>query len=204
MNRNALIIIAKYPEKEKVKTRLKGLIPDDKRIELYVALLNQTMEKLGRIEGVDTFIAFAPEDAGEYFLRFNVRLIPLQEGDLGAGMFHAFREVFNAGYEKALLVGADIPDISSRIIMNAFNALSGSDLVYGPAKDGGYYLVGMRKLIREVFEEVPWSSEKTLEKSLYQARRHGYSVALTETLNDIDTIDDAIRAGLLKVDGDRS
>ncbi len=203
MGHNALIVIAKYPEKESVKTRLKGLIPDDKRVELYVSLLNQTMRKLGKIPGVDTFIAFAPESTGDYFSRFNVRLIPLQDGDLGTGMFHAFREVFNAGYEKAALVGADIPDISPRIILEAFNALSGSDLVYGPAKDGGYYLVGMRKLIREVFEEVTWSSEKTLEESLYQARRHGYSVALTETLNDIDTIDDAIRAGLLDVEGDR-
>ncbi|HDH04139.1 MAG TPA: glycosyltransferase [Nitrospirae bacterium] len=195
---NALIIIAKYPEKESVKTRLKGLMPDDKRLELYVTLLNQTMQKLGAIPGVDTFIAFAPETAGEYFSRFNVRLIPLQEGDLGAGMFHAFREVFNAGYKKAALVGVDIPDISSLIILDAFDALSGSDLVYGPAKDGGYYLVGMGKLIGEVFRDVPWSSEKTLEKSLHQAGRYGYSVSLTETLNDIDTIDDAKKAGLLK------
>ncbi|NOZ69686.1 MAG: glycosyltransferase [Deferribacteres bacterium] len=197
MNSNALIIIAKYPEKGKVKTRLKGLISDNKRVELYVNLLNQTMHKLGKIPGIDTFIAFAPESAGEYFSRFNVRLIPMQEGDLGAGMFHAFREVFNAGYEKAALVGADIPDISPSIILSAFDALSGSDLVYGPAKDGGYYLVGMRKLIREVFRDVPWSSEKTLRKSLYQAGRYGYSVALIEILNDIDTIDDAVRAGLL-------
>lgn len=195
---NALIIIAKYPEKKSVKTRLKGLMPDDKRLELYVTLLNQTMQKLGAIPGVDTFIAFAPETAGEYFSRFNVRLIPLQEGDLGAGMFHAFREVFNAGYKKAALVGVDIPDISSLIILDAFDALSGSDLVYGPAKDGGYYLVGMRKLIGEVFKDVPWSSEKTLEKSLHQAGRYGHSVSLTETLNDIDTIDDAKKAGLLK------
>ncbi len=197
MNRNALIIIAKYPEKESVKTRLKGLIPDDKRLELYVTLLNRTMQKLGAIPGVDTFIAYAPESAGEYFSRFNAGLIPLQEGDLGAGMLHAFREVFKASYEKAALVGVDIPDISSSIILNAFDALSGSDLVFGPAKDGGYYLVGMKKLVREVFEDVPWSSEKTLQKSLHQAGRYGYSVSLTETLYDIDTIDDARRAGLL-------
>ncbi len=203
-NSNALIIIAKYPEKERVKTRLKGLISDDKRVQLYVTLLDRTMQKLGKIPGVDTFIAFAPESAAEYFSRFNVRLIPLHDGDLGEGMFHAFREVFNAGYKKAALVGADIPDISSPVILDAFDALSGSDLVYGPAKDGGYYLVGMRKLIREVFEDVPWSSEKTLERSLYQAERHGYSVSLTETLNDIDTIDDVIRAGFLERHEDSS
>lgn len=197
MNKSALIIIAKYPEKDNVKTRLKGLIPDDKRLELYVNLLNSTIEKLGRVAGVDTFIAFAPENAKEYFSQFNVGLIPLYTADLGTRMFEAFTEVFNSGYKKAALVGADIPDLSASIILDAFTVLSDNDLVYGPAKDGGYYLVGMRKLIKEVFESVPWSSSQTLNKSLKQARNFGYSAGFTETLSDIDTIEDVKKSGLI-------
>lgn len=197
MNDNALIIIAKYPEKENVKTRLKGLMPDEKRLDLYVSMLENTLNKLRSIPDVDTYIAYAPESATDYFTRFGVGLILLHEGDLGARMFHAFREMFKTGYQRVALVGVDIPDLSSTIILKAFILLSLDDIVYGPAKDGGYYLVGMRKLIREIFEDVPWSSDQTLRRSLDKAEQYGYSVAFTETLSDVDTMDDVRRSGLM-------
>ena len=197
MKDNALIIIAKYPEKKNVKTRLKGSMSDEQRLDLYVSLLNRAMTDLGDITGVDTFIAYAPKEREDYFLRFNLGLIPLNKGDLGAGMFKAFEEVFNLGYKRASLVGADIPDLSARIILEAFNVLLENDLVYGPAKDGGYYLVGMRKLIKEVFDNVPWSSDRTLKKSLEQASKSGKTVGFTEMLSDIDRIEDVRNAGLI-------
>jgi rSAM/selenodomain-associated transferase 1 len=197
MNSNALIIIAKYPDKENVKTRLKELMPDEKRLEIYETLLHRTVENLGTIAGTDTFIAFVPGETEDYFLQFGVRLVPLDRGDLGTGMYAAFKEVFDAGYQKAALVGADIPDLSTSIILDAFDVLSENSLVYGPAIDGGYYLVGMKKLIREVFENVPWSSEQTLEKSIVQANSIGESVGFTKTLYDIDTLEDVKRAGFI-------
>ncbi len=197
MNDNALIIIAKYPEEKNVKTRLKGSMPDEKRLDLYVSMLENTLNKLKSVPGVDTFIAYAPESGKDYFTRFGVGLILLPEGDLGVRMFHSFREVFKAGYHRAALVGADIPDLSSTIILKAFALLSLDDIVYGPAVDGGYYLVGMRKLIKEIFEDVPWSSDQTLNRSIEKARQSGYSLALTETLSDVDTIDDVRRSGLM-------
>jgi len=195
-NKNALIIIAKHPEKGKVKTRLMGTMSDEKRLELYTYLLENTMQRLGAISGVDTFIAYAPQNAESYFLRFGLKLIPLPEGDLGKRMFHAFREVFKEGYEKAALVGVDIPGLTGSIILRAFELLSDSDIVYGPAKDGGYYLVGMGALVKEIFERVPWSSENTLKESIERAKQYGYSIALTETLSDIDTIEDVRRSGV--------
>ena len=197
MNKNALIIIAKYPEEGSVKTRLKGVLSDQERLKLYVTLLKHTVEKLKAIRGVDTFIAFAPEGSRKYFSQFNVGLISLHKGDLGIRMFEAFNKVFDIGYQKAALVGADIPDLSASIILNAMNILSDNKLVYGPAKDGGYYLVGMSRLIKEVFEDVPWSSDQTLKNSLSKADECNYSVGFTETLSDIDTIDDLKRAGLI-------
>jgi rSAM/selenodomain-associated transferase 1 len=196
-NENALIIIAKSPETGHVKTRLNSHIPEEKVVEIYAYLLEQTVRKLRSIEGVDTFIAHAPYSAGDYFMNFGIRLIPLHESDLGAGMYEAFRSVFNSGYRKTVLVGADIPDLSSATILDALHVLSTHDLVFGPARDGGYYLVGMRKLIKEVFEKVPWSSDQTLEISLRRSKKYNYSVGFTETLSDIDTIDDVQRAGLL-------
>ncbi len=196
---NALIIIAKYPEHGQVKTRLRGHMPDDKILELYTNLLKSSIEKLRSIPGVDTFISFAPNNAGPYFSKFDLKLIPLAEGDLGQRMFAAFLNTFHDGYKNTLLVGADIPGLSSEIITHAFGILSDHDLVYGPASDGGYYLVGMRKLIKEVFEKIPWSSELTLQKSLEQAEKAGYTVGFSETLSDIDTIDDVKQAGLYNI-----
>jgi len=197
MNNNALIIIAKYPEKENVKTRLKGLMTDEQRVDLYVSLLTHTVAKLRSVPGADTFIAYAPAAAENYFRDFGTRLISLPEGDLGTRMFHAFREVFRLGYKKAALVGADIPDLSIDIIQHSFDLLSDKDVVYGPAQDGGYYLVGMRRLVKEIFQKVPWSSEVTLQRSVEQADRYGFSVGFTQTLSDIDTIEDIKKAGLV-------
>ena len=194
-NKNALIIIAKHPEIKNVKTRLKSSLSDDKRLKLYKRLLEHTVQRLGSIKGVETFIACAPQSAEHYFSRFGLRLIPLPEGDLGQRMFYAFEEVFKGGYKKAALVGVDIPALTDSIILKAFELLSDNNIVYGPAQDGGYYLVGMSTLIKEIFEEVPWSSEYTLQKSLERARQCGFTVAFTEILSDIDTIEDVRRAG---------
>lgn len=197
MNENALIIIAKYPEKKNVKTRLQGSMTDGQRLELYVSLLNRAVSELGNIKGVDTFIAYAPKEREEYFRRFSLGLIPLSKGNLGEGMFRAFEEVFRLGYKRASLVGADIPDLSAGIILKAFAELTEHDLVYGPAKDGGYYLVGMRELAREVFENVPWSTDRTLKMSIEQALSAGKTVGFTEMLSDIDRIEDVRNAGLI-------
>lgn len=196
-NRNALIIIAKYPAKENVMTRLKGSMPDDKRLELCTSLLKKTVFTLRSTPSVDTFIAFAPLHSEEYFSRFGVKLIALPAGgDLGLRMCHAFEEVFEKGYDRAVLVGTDIPDLSDTIIKRAFDILSQHDIVFGPAKDGGYYLIGMKRLIREVFEGVVWSSDETLGMSLEIAGHCGHSVAFTDTLSDIDTVEDLEKAGL--------
>ena len=114
-------------------------------------------------------------------------------------MCEAFEEVLNSGYKKAALVGADIPDLSAEIVLKAFDLLSDKDLVFGPAEDGGYYLVGMNRLIREIFKNVPWSSDQTLSRSLQEAKKYGYTTGFTETLNDIDTIEDVKSSGLTRI-----
>jgi rSAM/selenodomain-associated transferase 1 len=196
INRDALIVIAKYPEIGAVKTRIRGL-SDHQRVELYNKLLIDTMVKLSSITGVDIFIAFAPDNAGDFFARFNVGLIPLSGGDLGDRMYQAFQDTFLKGYEKISLVGADIPDMSSAIIKDSFNELREHDIVFGPATDGGYYLIGMKRLIHEVFTNVPWSAGNTLNISLKNAKQAGCSIGFTDELSDVDTYEDAKKHGLI-------
>ncbi|TNF56315.1 glycosyltransferase, partial [bacterium] len=107
-------------------------------------------------------------------------------------------EVFSNGYQKSALVGVDIPDLSSHIILKAFELLNNSDVVFGPAQDGGYYLIGMKKPVHELFHGIPWSSEITLQRSMEKARDLSYTISLTEKLSDIDTIEDVKKAGFLK------
>jgi rSAM/selenodomain-associated transferase 1 len=194
-NENALIIIAKHPQKAEVKTRLSRSLSDKKRIKLYTYLVEDTMKRLGRIESIDTFIACAPMDSSKYFSRFGLSLLPLPEGDLGERMFYAFGEIFKRGYRRSALVGVDIPALTGKIVAEAFNLLSENDVVFGPAQDGGYYLIGMTKLMRELFEGVPWSSNETLGKSVENAKRSRCRVAFTRPLSDIDTIEDVRKAG---------
>lgn len=194
-NENAVIIIAKSPQNGSVKTRLKGHMSDSKILSLYTQLLENTIEKLRAVPGTDTFIACSPAGSKTYFLRFGVNLIPLTTNNLGHNMCYAFQEVFRRGFKKAALVGADIPDLSVPVVLRAFDVLSEKDIVFGPAEDGGYYLIGMKKLIKTVFDNIPWSTDQTLKRSIEQASLSGHSTGLTDTLSDIDTIEDVKKSG---------
>ncbi len=193
---NALIIMAKYPHKDYVKTRFKGHISDEKRLELYIYLLKNTIQKLREIPGTNTFITYSPQSAKDYFLQFGLGIFPQHDGDLGYRMFQAINKILNEGYEKSVLVGVDIPEISGSIVLKAFELLSQSDIVFGPARDGGYYLVGLKKPFIEIFQNIKWSTHNTLKQSTEKAADFGYSVALTETLSDIDKIEDLENMGL--------
>lgn len=194
-NENALIIIAKYPDSARVKTRLSRALTDSERVSFYTSLLEGTIGRLGALKGVDTVIAFAPGDSGDYFSRFGLGTVSLPEGDLGERMYYAFQEIFLKGYTKAALVGVDIPGLSGSIIVQAFELLSRHDVVFGPARDGGYYLIGMKEPVHALFDGVPWSSSLTLKKSIEAAEGSGLSFACTEMLSDIDTIEDMKRSG---------
>ncbi|MEJ2254613.1 MAG: TIGR04282 family arsenosugar biosynthesis glycosyltransferase [Nitrospirota bacterium] len=195
MNTEALVIMAKAPRAESVKTRLRGHLADGERLALYESLLEGTIQRLQDIPGVDTFIAYTPAGDREYFAAWGLPLFPQSEGDLGLRMHEALGAVLKRDYRKAALVGVDIPALTAGVVREAMGLLESHDLVFGPARDGGYYLVGMTAPRRAVFEAIPWSSPKTLEGSVRKARSLGLSVAFTRELSDIDTIEDLKRPG---------
>jgi rSAM/selenodomain-associated transferase 1 len=187
-NRNALIIFAKSPAGGNVKTRLASHLNENKRLKLYTALLDGTVEKLRDIPGADTLISYAGD--GEYFGNFGLRMFPQAGGDLGRKMHIAIDKVLGEGYLKAVLVGVDIPGLSDEIIRKAFNLLEDCDAVFGPARDGGYYLVGLKAPTEEIFNGIEWSTEATLKQTLAKAESTGLKVSLTDTLSDIDRPED--------------
>jgi rSAM/selenodomain-associated transferase 1 len=190
---SALVMLAKAPDAKTVKTRLKGRMNDEERVGLYTSLLEGTIKRLRDIPGVDSYICFAPSSAGGYFDSFGLGAFPQCGGDLGERMHDALKKVLLDGYSSAALVGVDVPDLTADAVLYALGLLDNSDIVFGPSPDGGYYLVGLKAPIREIFHDVRWSSPDTLRQSIIRAEESGYVAALAGELSDVDTIEDVMR-----------
>ncbi|MDP4645924.1 MAG: TIGR04283 family arsenosugar biosynthesis glycosyltransferase [Akkermansiaceae bacterium] len=111
-------------------------------------------------------------------------------GDLGIRMETAAREAFEEGAEKVIIIGTDCPSIDEVALAAAEQALDSNDLVYIPALDGGYVLIGMSKLVPKVFRDIPWGGDEVLEKSLAAASSIGAKVQLLSPLPDVDLPED--------------
>jgi rSAM/selenodomain-associated transferase 1 len=141
----------------------------------------------------DTVVAFTPADGRpllEAWLPDGVGYEPQDDGDLGARMAAAIARAHGRGAGKVVVIGTDCPDLTADTVEEAFARLDTADVVLGPALDGGYYLVGVRRPTPEIFAGVPWSAADTLAVTLERARAAGLSVALLAPLRDVDTAAD--------------
>lgn len=188
--KDVLLIFVKKPEEGQVKTRLAESIGDRRALEVYHQLLIITKRETREVP-VDKQVWYTPEvmnddiwntaDYGKY----------KQQGkDLGERMQFAFRQSFEKGYQKAVIIGSDCPYITENIIRQAFAALDSNDLVIGPSADGGYYLLGMIAYHPYVFRDKEWSSSSVLDQTLNDAGKNDLSVMNLPVLNDIDTLED--------------
>ena len=113
-------------------------------------------------------------------------------------MKNAFKKGFEDGYNKIVLIGSDLPDINSTHIKKGLNALNTKNAVFGPAIDGGYYLIGLTRLITCIFDNKPWSQPNLLDITLKELEHKNISHALLEPLNDIDTFEDLENSNFYK------
>lgn len=184
-----LIVFVRHPELGQVKTRLAKKIGQEAALEVYQKLLAATRELCNTLD-VPKAIYYAGE-AGPAWMGASV--YRQSEGDLGERMEHAFRNAFTSGFKKVVIIGSDCPELNSDGILKAFQALETQDLVIGPARDGGYYLLGMSHLIPELFQNKSWSTSLVLGETIEEARRLSQNVALLQLLSDLDTMEDLIR-----------
>lgn len=189
MQENHLIIFVKNPVAGKVKTRLAKTIGDDKALEIYVHLLEITRKAA---EGADcTRHLFYSDDiaADDWSLdKFNKHL---QAGsDLGEKMKNAFHHILTLGAKRVIIIGSDCPGLTSEIVEDAFKALMDKDVCVGPAKDGGYYLLGMKELHPALFEEKEWSTDSVFEDTVVDLMENRLTYARLPQLSDVDTIYD--------------
>ena len=115
-----------------------------------------------------------------------------QGSNLGERMHNAFKKGFADGYDRIVLIGSDLPNISETHINSGLEKLLTQDIVFGPAEDGGYYLVGLNKMHAFVFKNKPWSQSNLFEKTVSELNAKGINFATLVTLNDIDTFKDLI------------
>lgn len=111
----------------------------------------------------------------------------LQKGnDIGEKMHNAIQETSQSGFSKIVLIGTDIPDLSTEIIIQAFSQLEQNDVVIGPAKDGGYYLIGMKKTHSAIFLDTKWSHEQVFRDTIRKIEQLSLSYSILPELQDID------------------
>lgn len=191
---NLLLIFIKNPQKGKVKTRLAEAIGDGRALNVYQELLSITKSVTDSLDcnrqvWYSQFIDQEDQWPSDGYEK------RLQRGDdLGARMENAFRHGFEQGYQKVAIIGSDCADLKPAIIQEAFDSLDKYDIVLGPSKDGGYYLLGMTTFCPDLFDEKEWSTSMVLEQTLNQIKNRELSFKLLPTLNDIDTEEDLIDA----------
>jgi hypothetical protein len=192
-----LVVVAKAPVAGAVKTRLAPHLTPDEAVDLYRCFLQDRILTVNSLRGVDRALAYTPEDAGDMFVPFSRNGIDLfcQKGrGLGERLNNIFLEKFAAGYEAVSIIDSDTPDLPPWFIQESFKRLlsNQTDVVLGPCHDGGYYLVGMRRPHPELFEDIPWSTERVLSNTLEKAEELGVKTDLLPWWNDLDTFKDLV------------
>lgn len=192
MKTDALIIFTRNPELGKVKTRLAKTIGDEKTLEVYKHLLLHTMNET-KLLACDKFVFYDTSITNNDIWPETFYQKKIQSGeDLGEKMHKAFELLFSLGYKNCLIVGSDLFDLKKEIIDVAFQKLQEYDVVIGPAEDGGYYLLGFKKLNSALFKNKAWGTSSVLADTLKDL--NSQSVYFLETLNDIDTFEDLKRS----------
>jgi hypothetical protein len=195
--KNAVIIFVRNPELGKVKTRLAATVGDEEALNIYCLLLNHTMQQAGKV-AADKFVFYHQQIKADDIWNKDGFYKKLQTGEsLGDKMKAAFDEIFNLGYNKIMIIGSDCLQLNSTIINAGFGLLDEHDTVIGPATDGGYYLLGMKKNYGFLFDNKAWSTENVFDDSMKDMQQHHLSTGLLPVLTDVDTEADWIESKIL-------
>jgi len=187
----ALIIFIKNPALGKVKTRLAKTVGALNALKIYQFMLDHTMEITFNLDSVDKFLFYNEFIPTKDEWPPNIYQKDIQKGKgLGEKMKNSFQKVFNENYKKVALVMPDCPKMSDTLIEKAFKSLDDHDFVLGPTNDGGYYLIGMKELVSDIFENKSYSTEKVLEQTIDEIKKLGKTWFKLPVLTDVDMEED--------------
>lgn len=186
MAEEALIVFIKNPIEGKVKTRIAQSVGTEKALAIYKQLLDYNRELVrGCHRPCFLFFSDCLPQQGWPVQSSRVQV----QGDIGTRMQAALAEILEA-YERVLLIGSDCPYLRQAHLVEAWEALKSKEVVFGPAEDGGYYLIGLKEAAPAVFENIDWSTERVLEQSLHRVATLDWDYHLLESLSDIDYWED--------------
>lgn len=206
-NDTALIIFSRLPIGHETKTRLAGLLNETQRAELHLAMWHDIFTEALKLRSTDIYLYWTGSGNAEDYQEHIPPsfILRKQEGNnLGERMKNALREIFADGYKRAAIIGADIPSVRAGNIARAFDLLNDSDIVIGPSKDGGYWLIGMNKFVPDAFNVSSWGNSSVLSSTSENLTASNISYSLAETLQDIDTPEDISLFTSDKRNSDRS
>jgi uncharacterized protein len=200
--RRALVVIAKEPVPGAVKTRLAATLGAEGAARVAAAMLADTLAGMVEVDA-EPWVCFAPPDAGMRMARLapGFGLLAQVEGDLGDRLAGCMAALLGRGADQVVIVGADTPQVPRATYEAAFGLLDQVDVVLGPAQDGGYYLVGAKAALPELFVGVPMGTDAVLQVTMQRAVRRRLRVGTVPMLRDLDRLEDlqaALAAGELQ------
>jgi uncharacterized protein len=187
-----LIVFGRYPLPGVTKTRLIPVLGPMAAAELQRLLTEHSLDTALAAAVAPVEFCYCGADrfrVRRWLSRVPVDLSAQAPGDLGRRMHYSISSALQQGCRQVVLVGTDIPGMQRRHLQAAFNALNQHDVVLGPSRDGGYWLVGMRRGV-DIFQSIDWGSPRVLAQTLAVVQKNGLSVVQLDRLNDIDTPDD--------------
>lgn len=194
---NALIIFVRNAEKGNVKSRLAKDLGDEKTLKVYKHLLQYTRDvsvscNCSHFVFYSSYVHVQDVFDDHLFTKF------VQDGEgLGERMMNAFQKVFDLGCKRVCIIGSDCYELQTEILNEAFNQLEANDVVIGPATDGGYYLLGMKQLHKDLFTQKDWGTATVLDDTIDSITNAGITYSQLRVLNDIDTIEDLLETNIL-------
>ncbi len=187
--------MAKAPVPNEVKTRLVPPLEPEAASLLYHSFLLDKIEQVKSIEA-RRFVAYTPQTSESFFrsiLPPGFSLINQVGEDLGVRLANVSKILFESGAKKVMMLDSDTPNLPTVIIRDGLSRLNDVDVVVGPCEDGGYYLIGMRSWVPELFHGIPWSTSEVADMTITKAQSLDLSVSLLDRWYDVDTVIDLER-----------
>jgi rSAM/selenodomain-associated transferase 1 len=186
MYNDLLLIFVKNLVLGKVKTRLARTIGDAKALEVYHQLLRHTHD-ITKLLRTDKYLCYSDNiEYNDIWEKNSYTKMQQNGADLGERMLNSFIEAFSDNYKRVVIIGSDCPELQTKHIEKAFELLKEKDVVIGPADDGGYYLLGMNKLIPSLFFNKKWSTSHVMRDTINDIRRMDLQYSLLPVLSDVD------------------
>lgn len=190
--------MARAPEAGQVKTRLVPPLSYESAAELYRCLLLDKLLQVAGLHGIDPYLAYTPIEARQSMLALlpeAFTLIPQAGSDLGGRLHRLSAILLERGHPAAILIDSDSPTLPTPYLLDAVARLQSgtTDLVLGPAEDGGYYLIGLKRPCRALFDNIPWSGPEVFTETLRRAAAQRLQVSTLPPWFDVDTPEDLVR-----------